>query len=371
VRTTVEQNLVFRWVAENDLPALYRRLCAIGLGESGANSISDVTSCPGTDTCKLGISASRGLAAELHERLHAASDTLAPEVRGLRIKASGCFNSCGQHHIADMGFLGVGRKVGRHRMPHFQLVIGGQWSENGASYGLAVGAIPSKRVPEATQRVTDAFMRERTADESFQAWVARVGKGHIRELLKTLMELPSFEQDPSMYSDWGDPRLYTTGDMGVGECAGEVIPFVQFGLSASERICFEAQLRLDAGAHGEAADLAYQSMLEAAKALTRERDPNLGDDADEIVTKFRELLVDTQLFRDPFMGDKFARFLFTAHTQSGRDFNAEQSRQRVQEAQHFIEAAHACVERMDQAAQAAIAQAPPAGKAIPLINRLK
>lgn len=354
VRTTVEQNLVFRWVAEQDLPALHAQLVQLGLGESGANTISDVTACPGTDTCKLGISSSRGLAAELHERLHAIGPKLAPELRALRIKASGCFNSCGQHHIADMGFLGVGRKVGNHRMPHFQLVVGGQWTQNAASYGLAVGAVPSKRVPQVVERVGEAFMQERLADESFQGWVARVGKAHVRELLKDLMELPSFDQDPSMYSDWGDPRLYTTGDMGVGECAGEVIPFVQFGLSAAERICFDAQLQLDAGAHREAAVLAYKSMLEAAKALTRERQPNLGDGPDEILSEFRKQLVDTKLFSDPYMGDKFARYLIAAHGQDVSAFGAEQSRQRVQEAQHFIEAAHACVARMDDAAQAAV-----------------
>jgi sulfite reductase (ferredoxin) len=225
-------------------------------------------------------------------------------------------------------------------------VIGGQWSENAASYGLAVGAIPSKRVPEVVERVTEAFMKERTGDENFQAWVRRVGKAHIRDMLKDLTELPSFEQDPSMYSDWGDPRLYTTGDMGVGECAGEVIPFVQFGMSASERICFDAQLQLDAGDHAQAALLSYRAMLEAAKALTRELHPNLGEDPDEIVTEFRKRLVDTQLFRDRFMGDQFSRFLFNAHGQDVAAFNAEQSRQRVQEAQHFIDAAYACIEQM-------------------------
>jgi sulfite reductase (ferredoxin) len=346
VRTTVEQNLVFRWVAEQDLAALHGELEAVGLAESGANTISDLTACPGTDTCKLGISSSRGLAAELHQRLHAIEPKLPPEVRGLRIKASGCFNSCGQHHIADIGFLGVGRKVGRHRMPQFQLVIGGQWTENAASYGLAVGAIPSKRVPQVVERVTEAFMRERTPEENFQAWVTRIGKARVRDMLKDLMELPSFEQDPSLYSDWGDPRLYTTGDMGVGECAGEVIPFVQFGMSASERICFDAQLQLDAGDHAQAALLSYRAMLEAAKAVTREVHPNLGEEPDEIVAEFRKRLVDTQLFRDRFMGDQFSRFLFNAHGQDVANFNAEQSRQRVQEAQHFIEAAYACVEQM-------------------------
>jgi sulfite reductase (ferredoxin) len=363
VRATVEQNFLFRWVSEGDLPEFYSDLQRIGLSEAGAETISDITSCPGTDTCKLGISASRGLAGELRERLYSISEKLPPEVEGLRIKASGCFNSCGQHHVADLGFLGVGRKVGRHRMPHFQLVIGGQWTHNGASYGLAVGAIPSKRVPQVVERITNVFVKERTPDESFQAYVNRIGKARIREMLKDLMELPTFDQDPSMYSDWGDPRLYTTGDMGVGECAGEIVPFVQFGLAAAERVCFDAQLKLEQGALAEAAGLAYQAMLEAAKALTRDRYQNLGDDPNEVVSEFKKHLVETQLFRDPYAGDKFAHYLFRAHDQGAAQWTAEPTRQRVQEAQLFIEAAHACVERIDK--QNAAAQAAPATPAAP------
>ena len=363
VRATVEQNLVFRWVSEGDLPEFYADLQRIGLSEAGAEGISDITSCPGTDTCKLGISASRGLAGELRERLYTISDKLPPEVAKLRIKASGCFNSCGQHHIADIGFLGVGRKVGRHRMPHFQLVIGGQWANNGGSYGLAVGAIPSKRVPEAVEIITDAFVKEHAAGESFQAWTTRIGKAKVRDMLKALMELPTYEQDPNMYRDWGDPREYTTGDMGVGECAGEIVPFVQFGLAAAERICFEAQLKLDDGKHQEAAKLALDAMIEAAKALTREKFQNLGDDHDEILREFRTHMVDTQLFRDPFAGDRFSGYLFRSYGEDVSGFGAEQARQRVQESQLFIEASHACVERMDAAVAAEIAAAQAAAAA--------
>ena len=130
VRTTVEQNIVLRWVCQADLPALYQALCAVGLGQPGAGTIVDVTACPGTDTCKLGIASSRGLAAELRTRLAAQSMQLDQAVRDLRIKVSGCFNSCGQHHIADLGFYGVSRNVGGFTVPHFQVVLGGQWSEN-------------------------------------------------------------------------------------------------------------------------------------------------------------------------------------------------------------------------------------------------
>ncbi len=363
VRTTVEQNLVFRWINESDLPALHEDLVRIGLGEAGANTIADITSCPGTDTCKLGISASRGLAGELREQLFQVREKLAPEVNALRIKTSGCFNSCGQHHIADIGFLGVARKVGRHRMPHFQLVIGGQWTNNGGSYGLAVGAVPSKRVPEVVTRITNAFVKDRQQDETFQSYIKRIGKAKVREMCKDLMEvLPSFDEQPDLYSDWGDPRLYTTGDMGVGECAGEIVPFVQFGLAAAERLYFDAQGKLDAGDTQAAGEIAYKAMLEAARALTYEVFPNVGGDPDEIEREFKKQLVETQLFRDPYAGDKFAHYFTRAHERRDAKLTAEEATHRVQEATLFIEACHACVERMDQAkakaVQAAVAAVP-------------
>mgnify|MGYP002830117766 CR=1 FL=1 len=101
---------------------------------------------------------------------------LDPSVEGLRIKTSGCFNSCGQHHIADLGFYGVSRTINGYSVPHFQVVLGGKWVENAGEYGLAIGAVPSKRVPEALERISDRFVAERQADETFQKFVARVGK---------------------------------------------------------------------------------------------------------------------------------------------------------------------------------------------------
>ena len=126
IRATVEQNIVFRWVSEADLPSLYMNLKSLGLGQPGAGTIVDVTACPGTDTCKLGIASSRGLAGELRERLAAKSMDLDESIRGLRIKVSGCFNSCGQHHVADLGFYGNSRNVNGYTVPHFQVILGGK-----------------------------------------------------------------------------------------------------------------------------------------------------------------------------------------------------------------------------------------------------
>jgi sulfite reductase (ferredoxin) len=350
LRTTVEQNLMFRWVTNSELPALYAELKAMGLGDSGADTISDVTSCPGTDTCKLGISSSRGLAGELRKRLKVVEESLDPAARALNIKCSGCFNSCGQHHVADLGFLGVSRNVGGRRVPHFQLVVGGELEGNARSYGLAIGAVPSKRVPEVVERLTRDYVNGRKADETFQKFIERIGKKEVRKIVDEFNQVPTYEEDPSFYSDWGDPREYTIGDLGVGECAGEVVSVAQFGLAASEREVFEAQVLLDEGKIKEAADRAYSAMLQAARALARQQNPNLGEDPSEIVSEFKTHLVDTKVFWDPFAGAKFAQYLFGAHADpAGKGENQESAHQLIEEAQLFVDAAHQAYTRIGNA----------------------
>ena len=350
LRTTVEQNIVLRWVSEVDLPELYAALRAVDLADAGAGTIADVTACPGTDTCKLGIASARGLAAELRSGLVSANGDVDPAVKGLRIKASGCFNSCGQHHAADLGFYGISRKKDGRLVPHFQVVLGGQWTENAGSYGMATLAIPSKRIPEVVRRITGRYVKEHEPEETFQEFIRRVGKAQIKEYLQDLTTVPSYAEDPSFYSDWGDPREYTMDDYGVGECAGEIVPLVEFGLQASEREVFEAQLRLDMGDAGAACDTAYEAMLTAAKALVKTEFLDITDDPDRIVNEFRARFHETKRFHDRFAGAKFARYLFHAHEEALDAPDLDQARARVEEAQLFIEAAYACYERTGSAA---------------------
>ena len=345
-RATVEQNLMLRWISGADLVDLYRGLARAGLGRPGAGTIVDVTACPGTDTCKLGISSSRGLATELSKRLATRSFELDQAISALRIKVSGCFNSCGQHHVADVGFYGVSRKAGGRTVPHFQVVLGGQWTDNAGAYGLPVGAVPSKRIPEVADRLTEHFAAGREPGESFQAFVRRVGKAEIKARLADLAGIPSHAEEPAVYSDWGDAREYTIADLGVGECAGEVVSAIDFALAASERQVFEAQVALENGEADAAGARAYRAMLRAAGALTRAETLDLGDDPDEIVREFKTRFCDTRRFHDPFAGAKFANYLFLAHGERDARFTADAARRRIEEAQLFIEATHACHARL-------------------------
>lgn len=354
IRTTVEQNIVLRWVSKSDLPAVYERLQQAHLAKAGAGKIEDIVVCPGTDTCKLGIASSRGLAAEL-ERQFANGllsnnggnlDGIDDIIRDLHIKISGCFNSCGQHHVADLGFYGVSRKSGSHTVPHFQVILGGQWDENAGSYGLAIGAIPSKKVPEFVRAIVGRYKEERLADEKFQAFIKRLGKVNVKQMLEDFNKVPAYAEDRSFYADWGDPREFTIGDMGVGECAGEVVSQVEFGLTAAERVVFEAQVSLESDDFQAAGEDAYKAMLTAARALVLHYSPFFAEEPDKVIPEFEKRFVETKLFFDPYAGGKFGRYLVMAHGEAGRKYDEETARQRVEEAQLFIEAAHSCYLRM-------------------------
>jgi sulfite reductase (ferredoxin) len=344
IRTTVEQNFAIRWVSKADLPELYKALNAAGLANVGAGALVDITSCPGTDTCKLGISSSRGLAAELRRQVEEKNFQSDEAVQKLHIKISGCFNSCGQHHVADLGFYGVSRKIAGHAVPHFQVVLGGQWEQNAGSYGLPVVAVPSKNIPKVVSRLTERYLADRQAGEVFKDFVKRTGKADLKNMLEDLTRPPV--GDRSFFSDWGDVREYTLGDMGDGECAGEVVSLVEFGLAAAERELFEAQLAFEKGEAARAGAAAYHSMVTAAKALVQVENQNVGNDPDQIVSEFRQRYYDTKAFFDPFAGGKFAGYLFSAHEKSGQPYTEESSRYLIDEAQLFIDAAHSCNNRL-------------------------
>ena len=270
------------------------------------------------------------------------------------MKASGCFNSCGQHHAADIGFTGVSRQAGGRKVPHFNIVLGGQWTENAKSYGLVVGAVPSKNIPKAVDLITQHYLANREREESFQAFIARVGKREFRKVLAPIQKPPAYEEDPSYYSDWGNPREYTIGDIGVGECAGEIVPFVEFGLQQAEQQLHDAQDALEAGQARAAALGGFTAMVTAAKALVRHLEVQVKDDADDVVANFKTHLHDTTLFHDPFAKGKFAAYLLKMHgDQSYKNANDEIAHRTLDEAQLFLEAAHACYERLTQASAAA------------------
>jgi sulfite reductase (ferredoxin) len=160
-------------------------------------------------------------------------------------------------------------------------------------------------------------------------------------MLEDLSAIPGHDENPSFFSDWRDPREYSTGDMGVGECAGEVVSPIDFGLAAAEREAFEAQLTLEAGNFQKASDQALNSMVTAARELVMSKTP-VGDSRPDIVREFREKFFDSKLFWDPFAGGKFAQYFFSAVEHPPQSPTSDAAHRLVEEAQLFIEAAHSC-----------------------------
>ncbi len=206
--------------------------------------------------------------------------------------------------VVCIGFFGNSRRSGNFKMPHFQVVLGGMWRENAGSYGLAVGAVPSKTVPEVVDTITSKYVEERGKGETFQEWIGRIGKKEARGLIQPFMQLPDFEQQPDYFSDWGDPRVFSLGDIGIGECAGEVVSLFSMEIATAESEAFEAQVALDESDPARADSLAYSSMVKAARALVRTQFLDVGDSPDRIVEEFKTRFFDTELFFDQYAKGK-------------------------------------------------------------------
>jgi sulfite reductase beta subunit-like hemoprotein len=218
-RTTVHQNLVLRWVRDESIYEVWQRLGELGLGEEGADEITDVVSCPGTDSCKLGITSSMGLNQAVHERVMQMQieDEL---TRRIHIKMSGCPNGCGQHHIADIGFYGASIKVGEHTVPAYIPHVGGVYEGGEVQYGHRLKArLPAKRVPEAVERWIRFYESDREAGEPFKAFAERVGTQAFEAQVKDLTMPIEFSLDNMNYFiDWTKNAPFEVV-RGEGECA--------------------------------------------------------------------------------------------------------------------------------------------------------
>jgi sulfite reductase beta subunit-like hemoprotein len=218
-RTSVHQNLILRWVRDASLYEVWSRLSELGLGDAGADEVTDVVSCPGTDSCKLGITSSMGLNQAIQERL--ARMQIEDELtRRIHIKMSGCPNGCGQHHIANIGFYGASIKVGEHAIPAYIPHLGGAYEGGDVRYGERVKArLPAKRVPEAIERWIRFYQSDRSDGEEFNAFVTRVGTHEFEARVKDLaMPIEFSLENMNYFIDWSKNKPFEVV-RGEGECA--------------------------------------------------------------------------------------------------------------------------------------------------------
>lgn len=218
-RTTIDQNLVLRWVRDEVLYDVYTRLGELGLADAGADTVTDVVSCPGTDSCKLGITASMGLNRALQQRVEemGITDEL---TKRIHLKMSGCPNGCGQHHLGTIGFYGASLKVGGHQMPAYIPHIGGSSAGGEVVYGARLKVrLPAKRVPDAVERWIRMYEAEREEGETFEAFAERVGTGRFEEEIAELALPAEFNLDNLLeFIDWNRRDPYKV-ERGEGECA--------------------------------------------------------------------------------------------------------------------------------------------------------
>jgi sulfite reductase beta subunit-like hemoprotein len=218
-RTTVHQNLVLRWVRDEAVYDVWQRLLNLGLGDSGADEITDVVSCPGTDSCKLGITSTMGLNHAIHERL--VEMQLDDELtRRIHIKMSGCPNGCGQHHIANIGFYGASIKVGEHTIPAYIAHIAGSYEGGDVQFGTRLKSrLPAKRVPDAVERWVRFYEAERLDGEEFNDFAERVGAAKFEEQVRDLAMPVEFSlENMTYFIDWTKNVPFQVV-RGEGECA--------------------------------------------------------------------------------------------------------------------------------------------------------
>jgi sulfite reductase (NADPH) hemoprotein beta-component len=219
VRTSIDQNLVLRFVDEDDLAPLHGALAALGLATPDAGTIADVTSCPGADSCNLAVTSSRELASALTARLENANGASAAvaAARDLDIKISGCPNSCGQHHIAGIGFHGGMRRVGGKVVPEYTLHLGGGIDGDGAKFGRQVVKLPARRVPEALLRLLHLYEERREPGERALTFFRRVGEDEVKAAVAELTRLDD-KSAPEDFLDLGSEQTFVVAT-GPGECA--------------------------------------------------------------------------------------------------------------------------------------------------------
>ena len=220
VRTNTEQNLVYRWIPDGYLYNVWQELQKIGLGDAGAQEVEDVVSCPGTDSCKLGITSSMGLGEAVSETLTemAIED---PLVKSLHVKMSGCPNGCARHHIANIGFHGAATKGDGNQVPAYEIMVGGSYG-NGEPTRFAQRIktkVPAKRVPQLVRQYIQFYQDQRQDGEAFNQFVDRVGTEPFEDIAREYKEPgPLNRENIDTYQDWGKTTLYKL-ERGEGECA--------------------------------------------------------------------------------------------------------------------------------------------------------
>jgi dissimilatory sulfite reductase (desulfoviridin) alpha/beta subunit len=273
LRVSIEQNLFLPWVRVEDLPELYRALLRISLGDAGAETVADVTACPGADTCRLGIASAKGLGSAISEAFFDGPLAGYRETnRDMRIKISGCPNGCAQHAVANIGFHAAAMTQDGRNVPAHLLFLGGQANHGHAKAAKVMGKFPARNSIKVIETLFRLHQEQSEPGEDFNSFIARIGDQRVKETLEPLRAIPAFEDDPQFYDDYGHENERFTVRAGVrGECAGttiaEVIPVFE---TARERLQQTAAY-IHHGNYEQALIEAYEAAAAAARVPLYQR----------------------------------------------------------------------------------------------------
>ncbi|MBV6646966.1 MAG: HEPN domain-containing protein [Cyclobacteriaceae bacterium] len=269
IRFTINQGLVLKFLREENLPNVYAELSELGLAEPGFDTLADITACPGTDTCNLGVTNSTALSTVLEDLVRSEYPHLISEAL-IKVKISGCMNACGQHMIANIGFHGSSIKHGGKVAPAMQVVIGGGVDPDGKGYiAEKVVKIPTKRIPDSLRWLLNDFEENSAETEYFNEYFRRQGKMYFYNLLKPLADLS--EAAVEDFQDWGHVEEFVP-EIGVGECAGVVLDLVGTIMTDAEERLNWAKEALSNQKWADAIYYGYNSLIIGAKATLLSKD---------------------------------------------------------------------------------------------------
>ena len=337
LRTTINQNIILRWVPETRLEALYADLATHGLAAPGAELVEDIIACPGTDTCGLGITSSKGLARAMAEVFP--PGRVPEDLAGTSVKISGCHNSCAQHHIATIGLHGVGKRIGEHVAPHYELHLAGQVNGT-AKIGQMTVKLPAKNVPAAVSHLVDLFRRVRQSGETFPAFLSRSGKAKLKEELIPYTIVPPFEEDPTYYYDWEGEDEFVMEDLGPGECAGGALEMIDNRILEAEQELYQGRLLLEKHQYAVSVNKAYRAVLAAAKALlvTEGMDPSTDS---ETLSEFERRFASRNV-----VPASYRNLVAQVDDLGPKDTTPDFARVKIEFARGFVEACKAATEQM-------------------------
>ncbi|WP_295649535.1 HEPN domain-containing protein [uncultured Mucilaginibacter sp.] len=271
IRITINQGLLLKFVRKEALPHLYNKLDELGLAKPGFDSVADITTCPGTDTCNLGISNSMTFARVLEDLIYNEYEDLVYN-REIKIKISGCMNSCGQHGLAHIGFHGSSLKAMGKVLPSMQVLLGGGIVGDGLGRAAdKVIKVPAKRATDVLRTVLNDYQANTNEGETFLSYYDRQGKDYFYQMLKPLADLTNLKDEE--FVDWGHEETFETA-IGVGECAGVVIDLIATLLFEAEEKFGWAQQAFERKAYADAIYHAYSTFISAAKALLLDKGIN-------------------------------------------------------------------------------------------------